>query len=122
MEGTACESAISEPDRIAAGDARHAHPADAAMGATARLQHQSGDPNQLQRDAASGYGLTLSGAAPVGTAKVDQIGMGSLREQSTGQGLSADHRGEKAFGRGTLALDATHGSCRRHPESGEERE
>src|SRR5262245_17097438 len=121
-EETADESAIPKPDRVVTGDAGHAHPADAAMGAAAWLRHQPGDPNQFQRDATSGYRIALPGAAPAGAAEVDQFGVEGLREQSTGQGLSPDHRGEKAFGGRTLALGATHGSRRGRPEPGREGE
>src|SRR5262245_50490206 len=122
MKGKIYESSLSKPNRIIAGDAGHAHPADVAMGATAWLRHQPGDPNQFQRDIASRHRLALSRAAPAGAAKMDQLGVEGLREQSTGQGLSPDRRGEKTLGRRTLALGATHGSRRRRPEPGQEGE
>src|SRR5262245_35899470 len=75
MKGISYESTLSKPNRVVTGDARHAYPADAAMGTTAWLQHQPGDPDQLQRGAAGRYRLALPGAASAGAPEMDQFEM-----------------------------------------------
>src|SRR5579864_4087495 len=89
------------------------------MGGAARIRNQPSDSRALGRGAAGGYGLALSGPAPIGTPEMDCGGLESFREQATRARLPADRGGEEAVALRALAVGtALRGHCG-HSESGE---
>src|SRR5271156_2350411 len=92
------ETALSEPDRAAAGDAGLADFADLALGSAARLRHRPCDSRKFGRRSAGRYGLAVSGAAPPGTAEIDRSGVESFRKQPARARVPAKRGGEEEAG------------------------
>src|SRR5262249_15997647 len=98
--GVAClhaqERALSEPDRIVAGNAGPAGPGDPALGPATWLWHQPRHPQSVGRGLSGGYRLSLSRTAPAGEAEVDLFRVEALRKQAEGQSLPVDGAGAAA--------------------------
>jgi putative ABC transport system permease protein len=93
--------------RTFAGDAGHADTEDADSGSDARVRGGGEHPADFGGSAAGGGGRAVSGAAPAGTARPAERGVGSVGEQTAGQILPAYGGGAQAPGgrSGALAED-----------------
>src|SRR4051812_29033314 len=81
---------LPEPHRTAPGHARPPDPADAAMGAAARLWHRPGHPGRIERRAAGRHRLALPGAAPPRETEVDRGHLEDLGQQAAHARVSPD--------------------------------
>src|SRR5580704_18498775 len=113
------EKALSESYGDIAGDAGHAHSADFAVGAAARIRAEQSDANKLWGDSEGGYRLAVSGASPLGTQRLDSGGMAGFGSRAEAARVSVDEEWKEAVGLGAVAVgEDNNGDCWNH-ESGE---
>ena len=67
-------------------------PADAAVGAAARLRHRPGDPAGIERRAAGRHRIALPGAPSSRGAEVDRRDLEAVRRTTSGRGCTGSRR------------------------------
>src|SRR5262245_11928201 len=81
---------VQEQNRAPSGNARHADPANSAVGAAARSWDRAGDPDEVDGTPSGGNRIALPGVTSPRKAGMDSVGMENVREQSAGEILPAN--------------------------------
>src|SRR5262249_13523366 len=103
---------VSQPDRVAAGNARPSDPGSVAVGAAAWPRNRRGHPGQLAGCAAGGARVFVSGPAPAAQTGTDRSRVADDREQTARAVLQAHRQGQEGAGGRRVALEPHGGGNR----------
>jgi len=107
------EREVQEQDRDFAGDAGLVDPADAGVGAAARVCTEQGDTDEFGGDLAGRYGIVVSGAASAGACGMDCGGVEGVGGRTAAEGVSTDGERETAVEARGFAVGTDYGGgCR----------